>query len=119
MRSFRPESAFNCENPEVWILKLTAIARASTADGFGYQSVGKMTEAGLLSLVWSRSIPSWPPTQKSASSACFIPLLLVRLVGGAFAHLAHETEVNVLRRDSHIKRKSTSRILKIKYTSSN
>jgi hypothetical protein len=83
MRSFRPESAFNCENPEVWILKLTAIARASTADGFGYQSVGKMTEAGLLSLVWSRSIPSWPPTQKSASSACFIPLLLVRLVGGS------------------------------------
>ena len=49
MRSFRPESAFNCENPEVWVLKLTAIARASTADGFGYQSVGKMTEAGLLS----------------------------------------------------------------------
>jgi hypothetical protein len=40
-------------------------------------------------------------------------LLLVRLVGGAFAHLAHETEVNFLRRDSHIKRESTSRILNL------
>jgi hypothetical protein len=67
-------------------------------------------------MVWLRSIPSISgPTRSTMAtrhrkkangiraSARFIPLLLAHLVGKGFVHLAHETEVNVVRRDSHIK----------------
>jgi hypothetical protein len=91
--------------------QITAIARAPTADGFGHQSVGKMTEAGLLSGVVAQH------SRLAADAEKRVVGMLHPIAAGSprrgGGHLAHETAVNVLRRDSHIKRKSTSRILKL------